>query len=202
MRTLLFASAALLALGGTGFAQNATGNPRSNAASNITAADTRSKIAPALPSPGVDLTPEQLLTRAEQAVNSGQTGLAQQALEEAETRLLTRATAPSSANTPDNRPRIDAITKALHALAVRDKAGTLSAIRMAMSGGGAQNGSVGAGATDGGAMNGGAISSGSLGANQNLGANGEPVGPANPANGIAQQKSQVPPGAPATTMSQ
>lgn len=207
MRTLLLASAALLALGGTGLAQNAAGNPRSNSASNITAADTHSQLAPALPSPGVDLTPEQLLTRAEQAVRSGQTGLAQQALEEAETRLLTRATAPSNANTPDNGPRIDAITKALHSLAARDKAGTLSAIQMAMSRGGMENGSMGsggmgAGSMNNGTMNNGSMGAGSMGSNQNMGANGEPMGPNNPANGVAQQKTQIPNGAPATPMGQ
>ncbi len=146
MRTLLLASAAVLALGGTAFAQNAAGNPRSTTASNITGADTHSNLAPALPSPGVDLGPDQLLMRANQDLTAGRTGAAQEALEEAETRLLDRATAPSAANMPDNGPRIDAIRKALDSLASHDRAGAMQGIQMAMShGGGGMNGMSGGG---------------------------------------------------------
>ncbi len=122
MRTLLLASAAALALGGVVYAQNAPNNPQSGQASNITSADTRSQIAPALPSPGNAGTPEQFLNRAEQALRAGRTGEAQEALERAETRLLDRSVnGPAAANQPDNGPRVDAIRRARMALASRDR---------------------------------------------------------------------------------
>ncbi len=158
MRTLLFASAAVLALGGPAiapaWAQNAAGNPRSAAASNITGTDTHSELAPALPSPGTDMTPDQLLNRANQDLRAGRTGAAQEALEEAETRLLDRSTAPSQAGMPDTGPRIDAIRRALHALASRDRAGAMQGIQMAMSNGGMQGNGMSGNSMSGNGMSG------------------------------------------------
>ena len=66
--------------------------PASNKASNITAADTRSPIAPRLPTPGVeDATPAAYLNAAQTALNANQTGRAQEALERAETAMLQRS---------------------------------------------------------------------------------------------------------------
>ena len=189
MRTLLLASAAILAMGGSAFAQNATGNPRSTTASNIAGTDTRSNLAPALPSPGVDMGPDQLLQRANQDLRAGRTGAAQEALEEAETRLLDRSTAPSQANMPDSGPRVDAIRKALHALANRDRSGAMQGIQMAMSGGGGMSGGTmqGGGMTSPGTMSGGNMSStGSM----NGGAQPMPM----PANGAAQGSTAMPNG--------
>lgn len=136
MRTVLFASVAVLALGGTGFAQgfsgNSPNNPKSTSASNITAADTHSHMAPALPSAGYDLTYEQFLQTAQKAVDVGKTGLAQQSLEQAETRLLTRSVPQGQGNTPDDSPRIAALHNARIALSKGDKAAVLQNIQMAM----------------------------------------------------------------------
>jgi hypothetical protein len=133
MRTLLLASAAALALGGSAFAQNAPHNPQSTTASNISDTDTHSSLAPALPAPGVDMSPDQLLMRAREDVKAGRTGAAQEALEEAETRLLDRSTAPSQANMPDNGPRVDAVRRALVSLSSGDRHGAMQGIQMAMS---------------------------------------------------------------------
>ncbi len=156
MRTLLLASAAVLALGGTGLAQNFSGNspnnPRSTSASNITASDTRSHIAPALPTPGYDLTYEQLLQAAQRAVSAGRTGLAQQSLEQAETRLLTRAVPQGQGNTPDNGAQVDAIRNARIALSKGDRAGVLQNIQTAMAGPGMGSGTMGSGSMQNGSM--------------------------------------------------
>lgn len=136
MRTLLLASAAVLALGGSAVAQSfsgtAPGNPRSTAASNITQADTHSTMAPALPTAGYDLTYAQFLQTAQKAVNAGQTGLAQQSLEQAETRLLTRSVPAGQGSVPDNGPRIAALRNARIALSQGDKAAVLQNIQTAM----------------------------------------------------------------------
>ena len=79
------------------------GSPFSNRASNITGNDTRSVIAPRLPNP--DTTgdsPRDFLVAAQRALAAHQTGAAQEALERAQTRILTRSTDPSMANAPDN----------------------------------------------------------------------------------------------------
>lgn len=64
--------------------------PMGAQASNITAGDTRSIIAPTLPSPplGPNATPDQFLSVARRAISMNRTGEAQEALERAETRRL------------------------------------------------------------------------------------------------------------------
>ena len=97
------------------------GSPRSNHASNIAASDTRSEIAPRLPDPATaSNTPEAYLAAAQSALASGKTGAAQEALERAETRLLSRSTDPSAAASPADMPMVQQI------------AGARSAIRAAM----------------------------------------------------------------------
>lgn len=109
------------------------GSPRSNRASNIAPSDTRSGIAPRLPEPGsAASTPEALLAAAQRALASGKTGAAQEALERAETRLLSRSTDPSAAATPADMPMVQQIGQARQALATRDIAGARSAIRAAL----------------------------------------------------------------------
>ncbi len=109
------------------------GSPRSNHASNITASDTRSEIAPRLPDPATaSNTPEAYLAAAQNALASGKTGAAQEALERAETRLLSRSTDPSAAASPADMPMVQQIGQARQALATRDIAGARSAIRAAM----------------------------------------------------------------------
>ncbi len=96
--------------------------PLSRGASNINGADTRSVIAPALPS--VDLGPNatavDYLQLAQSALAANQTGRAQSALENAETLLLTRSVALDTTGNPDQHPAVRNISAALQALASSD----------------------------------------------------------------------------------
>lgn len=113
------------------------GSPLSNTASNTGAGNTRSEIAPRLPDPGsASNTPQAYLAAAQRALSSGRTGAAQEALERAETRLLSRSTEPSMASSPDSAPMVTQIGNARRALAARDTAGARAAINAAMAGGG------------------------------------------------------------------
>lgn len=104
--------------------------PTSNRASNIDSADTRSLIAPRLPTPpvGDDATFRAYLSNARQALSSGQTGVAQEALERAETRLLDRSVAPSRASDPIAGPEIQRLGQARHAIAAGDLGGAIGLI--------------------------------------------------------------------------
>jgi hypothetical protein len=170
MRTLLLASAALLLAGGSAFAQNATGNPRSSGASNIDGSDTHSQLAPQLPVPGQTGSAEDYLQRAERALRSRQTGAAQEALERAETRLLDRSTSPQMAGQPDSGPRIDAINRALRALAARDMHGALQDTQQAMAVTGGNGGTMTQGAAAG------SVSGGSMGNAETSQGNGATMG--------------------------
>lgn len=117
--------------------QGGVGSPRSSSASNITPADTRSGIAPRLPNPDAATnTPQSYLQAAQRALASGRTGAAQEALERAETRLLSRSTDPAMASAPADMPMVQQISQARRALATRDLVGARSAIDAAMSSGG------------------------------------------------------------------
>ncbi len=154
MRQTLLASATLLSLacalpafaqpyapdttGGEHWAhQPGTGmsGPASNTASNIGNGDSRSQIAPHLPQPaqGENASPEIYLRDAQRALAQRQTGLAQQALEMAETRLLDRSTAPEAANMPDQRPEVAAVSRARQALGAGNVRAASNAIQMALS---------------------------------------------------------------------
>ncbi len=108
--------------------------PASAVASNINGADTRSEIAPHFPLPegGYSASPERYLHDAARALRAHQTGVAQQALEMAETRLLDRSTPVSEANVPDQAPEIRHVTQARQALARNDIAGAAAAIDAAL----------------------------------------------------------------------
>jgi len=108
--------------------------PASANASNIDSGDAHSAIAPHLPSPeqGRNASPEAYLRDAQHALARHQTGLAQQSLEMAETRLLDRSTLPSEANVPDQSPEIRHVSAALTALGHHDMAGASRAIHMAL----------------------------------------------------------------------
>ena len=102
-----------------------TGNslPYGNRASNIDPYNTRSLIAPNLPEPpGVNenSSPRQFLMAARYALQNGQTGAGQQALEQAETRLLDRSVQPSRASDAITGPAINGINSALQALGYHD----------------------------------------------------------------------------------
>jgi hypothetical protein len=107
--------------------------PASNKASNITAADTRSPIAPRLPAPGVgEATPAAYLGAAQSALNAHQTGRAQEALERAETAMLQRSVPADMAATPDQQPGVVQVKLARDALAKGDVRGARQAISAAM----------------------------------------------------------------------
>lgn len=109
------------------------GSPLSIAASNTTSANTRSEIAPRLPDPNAAAsTPEAYLAAARAALAQGKTGMAQEALERAETRILSRSTDPSMAATPADMPLIQQIGAARQALANRDTRGAQAAIGVAL----------------------------------------------------------------------
>lgn len=135
MRRTLFASVAILGLtvgGGAAFAQSSdnstvrpghepgvgTSEPMSSQASNILPSDTRSTIAPSLPTPPASASadPRDLLRVAQRALRQNRTGEAQEALERAESRMLDRSTSPAQANSPDNAPMVAQITQVRDAL--------------------------------------------------------------------------------------
>ncbi len=113
-----------------------TGNslPTSDRASNINPADTRSIIAPRLPTPGVgdDATTRQYLTAARNALASGRSGEAQEALERAETRLLDRSVAPSQVADAIHGPGVEDISAARQRLAAGDIGGAIQTIDAAL----------------------------------------------------------------------
>jgi hypothetical protein len=111
--------------------------PASDKASNITASDTRSPIAPRLPAPGIgeNATPAAFLTAAQTALNAHQTGKAQEALERAETAMLQRSVPADMASTPAQGPRVSQVQMARDALAKGDVMGAKKAIAAAMSAG-------------------------------------------------------------------
>jgi hypothetical protein len=100
------------------------GVPVSTTASNITPADTRSTIAPALPAPpvGDDARPIDYLMAARDALTHGRTGEAQEALECAEARALDRAVPLFQTSTPIDDPLVSQIRAARLALGSYDPA--------------------------------------------------------------------------------
>lgn len=123
-KTLLAASAftgLALALPAVTFAAN----PVSNRASNLVTSDTKSQVAPELPTPnlGPNATVKQYLSAAQSALSAGQTGLAQSSLENAETLALTRAVPYTTGTAPlDNSTLVKNIQSALRALGQNDLA--------------------------------------------------------------------------------
>ena len=108
--------------------------PASGQASNLGPADVHSDIAPHLPQPmqGENGGPNAYLHTAQDALARGQTGLAQQSLEMAETRLLDRSTLADRAGVPDQSPKVQAVHAALEALGRHDAAGANAAIQQAL----------------------------------------------------------------------
>jgi hypothetical protein len=113
------------------------GSPFSSRASNITAGDTRSEMAPRLPDPeAAGNSPQAFLVAAQRALDRNQTGAAQEALERAETRVLTRSTEATVAGQPDNNTLTLRIGEARRALAGRNPAAARAAIAAALGSGG------------------------------------------------------------------
>ena len=108
--------------------------PMGTRASNIDQRDTRSTIAPNLPSPAVggNASAADYLRAAQSALQSGRTGEAQQAMEMAQTRLLDRSVPQQQTNNPSDNPAISQISQALKALAAGDRAQSMQLIRSAI----------------------------------------------------------------------
>jgi hypothetical protein len=109
--------------------------PYSDKASNITPQDTRSLIAPNLPSPplGANASVRDYLAAARSALLQGLTGETQQSLEMAETRALDRSVPLFQTNAPSKDPLIGEIQQALNALSAGDRTLTLRTIEAALS---------------------------------------------------------------------
>ena len=107
--------------------------PMGTHASNINGSDTRSAIAPNLPSPSVGTGADAVayLHAAQSSLQSGKTGEAQQSLEMAETRLLDRSVPQGQTDNPSNSQAVAQIHQALAALASGDRTGAMSAIQQA-----------------------------------------------------------------------
>ncbi|GAN78373.1 hypothetical protein [Acidisphaera rubrifaciens] len=137
-KTLLLSAAALAITAGGAMAQSQPDQsirpghvpgvgesfPASTHASNIDSADTRSVIAPRLPTPpgSMDGGAAQYIQDAQRALSSGKTGMAQEALERAETRLLDRSVAAGMTGTPTDNPMVAHIEAARQALGHHDLA--------------------------------------------------------------------------------
>ena len=108
--------------------------PMGTRASNIDAADTRSVIAPNLPSPPLDrnASAADYLRAAQTALQADRTGEAQQSLEMAQTRLLDRSVPMGQTNNPSDNPAVTQVSQALRALAAGDRAQTMQLIQSAI----------------------------------------------------------------------
>lgn len=108
--------------------------PMGTHASNIDQRNTRSTIAPNLPSPaiGANAGPVDYLRAAQQALQAGRTGEAQQSLEMAQTRLLDRSVPQGQTNNPSDNPAIMQVSQALKALAAHDRAQAMQLIQSAI----------------------------------------------------------------------
>lgn len=109
------------------------GSPLSTRATNLTPSSRPEALGSRLPDPNaVGGTPRDLLEAAQRLLSQGRTGAAQEALERAETRVLSRTTDPSMASQPDQAAMVQNIAQARRALGGRDLNGAKQAIAMAM----------------------------------------------------------------------
>jgi hypothetical protein len=108
--------------------------PMGTRASNIDQSDTRSSIAPNLPSPpiGANANAVDYLRAAQSALQAGRTGEAQQAMEMAQTRLLDRSVPQGQTNNPSDNPAVSQTSLALKALAVGDRAQSMQLLQSAI----------------------------------------------------------------------
>jgi hypothetical protein len=112
-----------------------TSLPLSNNASNIDSADTRSNIAPTLPSPtvGDSGASHDYLRAARASLVGGRTGQAQQSLEMAETRALDRWVPAGQTTVASDSQFVSRIRDARHALAGGDRSRAIQLIDLALS---------------------------------------------------------------------
>lgn len=104
--------------------------PLSDKASNITAGDSSSTIAPTSPEPNVgpNAGVSTLLISAKQSIASGATGTADEALEQAETQILQRSVPQTSTDYVSQDPVVMQIGQARQALGNHDKAAATQTI--------------------------------------------------------------------------
>ena len=108
------------------------GSPYSAAATDLHPS-TGERLGSRLPDPNTATDrPRDLLAAAQFALNKGQTGAAQQALEMAETRILSRTTDPDAAGMPDQQAMVQNISGARRALGAHDVEGARQMIANAM----------------------------------------------------------------------
>ncbi len=133
MKPAVALAAALVAAGGLTAALSQPA-PAAAGASNTTTSDTRSVIAPRLPSPalGDDAPPSDFLHAARVALMLHHLGEAQEALERAESRALDRSLPPSQARQASKQSLIKQITEARRALSSGDNDLTLRMIGVAL----------------------------------------------------------------------
>jgi hypothetical protein len=127
MRSLALSFVALTAAA----AMPAVAQPVSHRASNIQGMPIHSTIAPQLPAVGLPpgSSPTRYLEAARRALSAHQTGRAQQALESAETRWLTRSVPAGAQQTPYGGPVVQNIRAARQALGQNDIQRALSLVQ-------------------------------------------------------------------------
>jgi hypothetical protein len=108
--------------------------PRSDKASNIESSDTRSPIAPTLPvsAIGDDATTRDYLRSARASLVAGRTGQAQQSLEMAETRVLSRSVPQGQVGVPSDSRLVSEIRDARRALGDNNSAHAIQIIDVAL----------------------------------------------------------------------
>lgn len=94
----------------------------------------RETVLSPLPSPNLPegAKPSDALRAAQAALAAGRTGQAEEALEQAQTRMLDRSVALGQTNNPSDNPTVGQISQARQALAARDSAACLQLIQSAI----------------------------------------------------------------------
>jgi len=109
------------------------GSPMSTTAAN-NAPSRPEAMGSRLPEPGANSnTPEALLSAALRDINAGRTGAAQEGLERAQTRILSRTTEPSMAGQPDQTAMSMHIAAARQALGSRNTRAARAEVQAALS---------------------------------------------------------------------
>ncbi len=138
MSRLCLAAALLAVVSAPAFAQTAPPaggkEPSSTLPSNVGPADTHTVWAPKLPTPapGEDSPPAAFIQAAQAALAAGRLGEAQEAIERAESRALTRAVAPSKAGDASGQSLVRQLSDARRALASGDKAAAAAGLAQAL----------------------------------------------------------------------
>lgn len=108
--------------------------PTSTVPTNTGPANTHTEWSPQLPTPAVgeDAPPAAFIKAAQASIAAGRLGEAQEAIERAESRALTRAVPPSVANDPSHQPLVKQLGQARQMLGSGDKVGALQVLTQAM----------------------------------------------------------------------